>query len=130
MTYATRSWTQWLSVHVDRLAIGLSGLCVVHCLASAVLLALLASAGGILLNPIYYEVGLSLAIGLGVIALGRGALIHGYMMPLAVGSLGLGMMAGALTLPHEGGMEAIWTIVGVGVLALGHDLNQIGRAHV
>src|SRR3546814_1360751 len=83
MTYATRSWTQWLSVHVDRLAIGLSGLCVVHCLASAVLLALLASAGGILLNPIYHEVGLSLAIGLGVIALGRGALIHGYMMPLA-----------------------------------------------
>lgn len=124
MTYATRSWTQWLSVHVDRLAIGLSGLCVVHCLASAVLLALLASAGGILLNPIYHEVGLSLAIGLGVIALGRGALIHGYMMPLAVGSLGLGMMAGALTLPHEGGMEAIWAIIGVGVLALGHDLNR------
>src|SRR3546814_20062238 len=108
----------------DRLAIGLSGLGVVHCLASAVLLALLASAGGILLNPIYHEVGLSLAIGLGVIALGRGALIHGYMMPLAVGSLGLGMMAGALTLPHEGGMEAIWTIIGVGVLALGHDLNR------
>src|SRR3546814_3533227 len=56
------------------------------------------------------------------------SLIHGYMMPLAVGSLGLGMMAGALTLPHEGGMEAIWTIIGVGVLALGHDLNRRARS--
>src|SRR3546814_13273337 len=72
MTYATRSWTQWLSVHVDRLAIGLSGLCVVHCLASAVLLALRASDGGILPNLTYHEVGLSRAIGLGVIAQGRG----------------------------------------------------------
>ncbi|HVI99513.1 MAG TPA: MerC domain-containing protein [Sphingomonas sp.] len=124
MTHAARSWTHWLSVHVDRLAIGLSGLCVVHCLASAVLLALLASAGGVLLDPIFHEVGLTLAIMLGVVALGRGALAHGYMMPLAIGSLGLGMMAGALTLPHHGGAEAIWTIIGVGVLALGHDLNR------
>lgn len=124
MTEAARPWTHWFAAHVDRLAIGLSGLCVVHCVASAVLLALLASAGGILLDPIYHEVGLTLAIMLGIVALGRGALTHGYMMPLAVGSIGLGMMAGALTLPHDGGMEAIWTVIGVGVLALGHDLNR------
>src|SRR3546814_19679344 len=31
---------------LDRLAIGLSGLCLVHCLASAVLVAVLASAAG------------------------------------------------------------------------------------
>lgn len=108
---------------LDRLAIGLSGLCIVHCLASAVLLAVLASAGGLLLNPLVHEVGLVLAIGFGIIALGRGVLEHGFMMPAAVGGLGLGVMAGALTLPH-GGPEAVYTIVGVAILALGHDLNR------
>ncbi|HEY1145027.1 MAG TPA: MerC domain-containing protein [Allosphingosinicella sp.] len=108
---------------LDRLAIGLSGLCIVHCLASAVLLAVLASAGGLLLNPVIHEVGLVLAIGFGIIALGRGVLEHGFMMPAAVGGLGLGVMAGALTLPHSG-HEAVYTILGVAILALGHDLNR------
>jgi MerC mercury resistance protein len=110
---------------LDRLAIALSGLCVVHCLASAVLLAMLSTVGGALLNPIFHEIGLTLAIGLGAIALGRGALQHGYIMPVAMGSLGLGIMAGAMSLPHDGaGGEALWTIIGVGILAFGHDLNR------
>jgi hypothetical protein len=108
---------------IDRLAIGLSGLCLVHCLASAVFFALLASAGGMLLHPIFHEVGLVLAILLGAVALGRGIFEHGFMMPSAIGGLGLGVMAGALTLPHDGG-EALYTIVGVAILALGHDLNR------
>ena len=108
---------------MDRIAIGLSGLCLVHCLASAVLVAMLASAGGILLDPIVHEVGLFLAIGLGLLALGRGIVEHGFMMPAAVGSLGLGVMAGALSLPHDGA-EVMYTIVGVAILALGHDLNR------
>ena len=108
---------------VDRLAVGLSGLCLVHCLASAVFVAMLASAGGMLLHPIFHEVGLAIAILLGIVALGRGIFEHGFMMPSAIGGLGLGVMAGALTLPHDGG-EALYTIVGVAILALGHDLNR------
>src|SRR3546814_9208978 len=46
---------------LDRLAIGLSGLCLVHCLASAVLVAVLASAAGLLVSPVIHEVGLVLA---------------------------------------------------------------------
>ena len=107
----------------DRLAIGLSGLCLVHCLASAVLVAMLASVGGLLVDPIVHEIGLVLAIGLGIVALGRGVVEHGYMMPSAVGGLGLGLMAGALTLPHSG-LEVVYTLVGVAILALGHDLNR------
>jgi hypothetical protein len=107
----------------DRLAIGLSGLCLVHCLASAVFVALLASAGGMLLNPMIHEVGLVFAIALGVVALGRGVLDHGFMMPSAVGGLGLGVMAGSLGLP-EGGAGTVYTILGVAILALGHDLNR------
>lgn len=108
---------------IDRLGIAVSGLCMVHCLTSAVLVAVLASAGGILLDHRIHEVGLLLAIGLGVIALGRGLLEHGFMMPAAIGSLGLGVMAGALSMPHDSG-EAVYTILGVAILALGHDLNR------
>ena len=91
---------------IDRLAITLSGLCLVHCLASAVLLALLSAAGSALGNPLIHEVGLTLAMLLGAVALGRG------------------VMAGALTLPHDGS-EALYTVIGVGILALGHELNRI-----
>ncbi len=108
---------------IDRLGIGLSGLCLVHCLASAVLVAMLSAAGGLLLSPLVHEVGLTLAIGLGLVALGRGVVEHGFMMPAAVGGLGLGVMSGALSMPHDG-TEAVYTIVGVVLLALGHDLNR------
>jgi len=107
---------------LDRLAMGLSGLCVVHCVATAVLLALLASAGGLLGAPIIHEVGLTLAMIVGAFALGRGILEHGFMMPSAIGGLGLGVMAGALTMPHDG-TEAAYTVIGVLILALGHRLN-------
>jgi hypothetical protein len=107
---------------LDRIAMGLSGLCVVHCVATAVLLGLLASAGGFLGSPIIHEVGLTLAMIIGTFALVRGALDHGFVMPSAVGALGLGVMAGALTMPHDG-REAIYTVVGVMIVALGHRLN-------
>lgn len=109
---------------LDRMAIGLSGLCLVHCLATSVLLAVLASAGSVLGADWIHEVGLLLAMAMGGIALGKGIFDHGYTMPSAVGGLGLGVMAGALTLPHNG-TEAVYTMVGVGILALGHRLNHI-----
>ena len=109
----------------DRMAIGLSGLCLVHCVATTVFVAMVASAGSMLGAPIFHEVGLSLAMLLGAVALGKGVMDHGFMMPSAVGGLGLGVMAGAMTLPHEGGQEAIYTMGGVMILALGHRLNAI-----
>lgn len=109
---------------LDRMAIGLSGLCLVHCVATTVLLALVSAAGGLLGSHWVHEIGLGLAMVMGVISLGRGILEHGYTMPSAVGGLGLGVMAGALTLPHDG-TEALYTVVGVAILALGHRLNFI-----
>ena len=108
---------------LDRLAIGLSGLCFIHCIASAVLVAVLASAGGLLLDPMIHEVGMMMAVLLGIFGLGRGILDHGFMLPAAIGSLGLGMMAGALTLDH-GGITTVYSVAGVLILALGHDLNR------
>ena len=122
MTTATRPFSL---LGLDRLAIGLSGLCLVHCIASAVLLAMLSTVGGMLLNPMFHEIGLTIAILLGALALGRGVVAHGYVMPAFMGSFGLGVMAGAMTLPHDGsGMEQLWTVIGVGLLAFGHDLNR------
>ena len=112
------------TTRLDRMAIGLSGLCLVHCLATSVLLALVASAGSMLGANWIHELGLGLAMIMGAIALGRGVLEHGYSMPSAIGGLGLGVMAGALTLPHDGS-EAVYTVLGVAILALGHRLNHI-----
>lgn len=101
---------------------GLSGLCLVHCITTTVLLTVISSAGG-LLNPAIHEVGLVLAILMGGFALTRGVMSHGYMAPAIVGAFGLGIMAGALSLPH-GDFEIFWTLVGVSLVALGHDLNR------
>jgi len=125
MTHTTHSQRRFGWAGLDRAAIALSGLCVVHCIASAVLLAMLSAAGGLLLNPIFHEIGLTIAILLGAIALGRGVMEHGYMMPASMGAFGLGIMAGAMSLPHDGGgAETLWTVIGVGLLAFGHDLNR------
>ena len=109
---------------LDRMAIGLSGLCLVHCLGTTIFLAVVATAGGAIGAEWIHEVGLVLAMIMGTVALGRGIFEHGYMLPSAVGGLGVGVMAGAVTLPH-GPSEAIYTMMGVVILALGHRLNFI-----
>jgi hypothetical protein len=102
----------------------LSGLCLVHCLATAVVLGLLSAASGWLGSPVIHEVGLTLAMILGSIALGRGFRAHGFVLPALVGIGGLAIMGYALSLP-EGGYEPLFTVIGVSVLALGHRLNAM-----
>ena len=109
---------------LDRLAIGISGLCLVHCLASGVLLGLLSAAGGALGAPIVHELGLLLAMVRGAGGLGMGMFERVFVLPSVVGGIGLAAMAGALTLPHDGS-EAMATTAGVLILALGHRLNRI-----
>jgi hypothetical protein len=117
------------SSRLDRIAMALSGLCLVHCVGTALLLGLLASAGGVLGKPIIHEVGLSLAMIIGIVALSRGMLDHGKIMPAAVGAVGLGVMAWALTL-HEAGHEPLYTMAGVSILALAHRFNIKAGAHI
>ena len=125
--YAPRMASRPISTgRLDRIAVGLSGLCAVHCVATAVLLGVVASAGGLLGKPIIHEIGLTLAMILGGVALGRGIREHGFVLPSAVGVAGLAIMAFAMTL-HESGYEPLVTIAGVAVLALGHRLNMMAK---
>ncbi len=114
----------------DRIAVIISGLCLIHCISTIVLVALLSSAAGVLLDPIIHEVGIAIAIALGLFTLGRGISDHGFYMPAIVGGIGLSIMAAAVFIGHEGshgGMEILLTMVGVGILALGHNLNYRAR---
>lgn len=107
----------------DQLAIWLSGLCVVHCLASLLFLASMVSVGAALLKPAFHEIGLILAIALGFAVLITGVRRHGNIRPLIIGSCGLAIMAFALTLPHDL-REVIATVLGVSILAVGHEMNR------
>lgn len=114
------SRAKWL----DRAAIGLSGLCLVHCVATGLVVALAASSAGLFTNPLIHEIGLALAIALGTVAFGAGLLSHGRKAPLLVGGLGLAAMAYALSLRHGVPGEILFTILGVCLVALGHNLNR------
>ena len=109
---------------LDRVAMTLSGLCLVHCLATALLLGTLSTLGGMLGSPLIHEAGLALAIVLGVLALGNGIVEHGRFLPPSIGGLGIGAMTAAMALPH-GGSELVATMIGVALLATGHFLNRL-----
>lgn len=109
---------------LDRVAMMLSGLCLVHCLATALLVGTLSTVGGLLGSPVIHECGLAMAIVLGVFAMGNGIAEHGRFLPPSIGGLGIGAMTAALTLPH-GGSEVVATMIGVALLATGHFLNRL-----
>jgi len=106
----------------DSIGMGLAGLCLLHCIGTTILVAFLASAGGLFFDHHIHEIGLLLAIGIGIIGLGQGLRRHRLIMPLVIGLVGIGLMAFALSLPH-GMMEIFFTMVGVTILATGHFLN-------
>ncbi len=107
---------------VDRAGITLSALCAVHCLATVVLVSALGIGGELLGNPLIHEVGLALAMVVAAVAIGLGALRHRRAVPFVTAMTGLSFMGGALAVPH-GFEEAVLTIIGVGLVSLGHILN-------
>jgi hypothetical protein len=110
---------------LDRLAIGLSSLCLVHCVATVLLAATLASAGAALANPAWHEIGFALAMLIGAVALGRGYAVHRDWRPLSLGLAGLALMGVGL-IRAEGLPEIASTMTGVALLAVAHRLNTRG----
>ncbi len=112
---------------LDGLGMVLSGLCAVHCLLGLVLVSVLGLGGGVLLAPEIHEIGLALAVGVGVLTLGLGALRHGRTGPLLIGGVGIALMAAALLAGH-GPAEAVLTIAGVALVAFAH-IRNLRHAH-
>ncbi len=115
MASPARTW-------IDRSAMGLSGLCVVHCLAGSVLLAGLSATGG-LWNHEVHAIGLALALPLAIVALVRGIVYHRRYVVGLLGGIGLALMATSLFLVHGGWPEIAASVTGVLLLGAAHLLN-------
>ena len=118
----------WIRDRLDRMGMVLSCLCAVHCVATLVVVAALGVGGSFLLNPAIHRVGLAVAMIVAGVAIGLGALRHGTRAPCVVALRGLSGLGGGLAVPH-GVEEAVLTIIGVSLVALGHVLNVRGLRH-
>lgn len=107
---------------LDRAGIALSALCVVHCLLSVVLVSVIGLGAEALLDPAIHRFGLLIATLVAAVAIGWGAVKHRMAAPFVVAMTGLSFMGGALAVPH-GVQEAVLTIIGVALVAVGHFMN-------
>ncbi len=112
----------WIRHRLDRVGVALSCLCAVHCVLGLVIVAGLGIGGTVLLDPAIHRVGLLIATVIAGVAIGLGALQHRRAAPFVVAMTGLTFMGGALAVSH-GPQEAVLTIIGVSLVALGHLLN-------
>ena len=111
--------SRWL----DKLGIGLAGLCALHCIATVVLVSTLGIGGHFLFEPGIHRVGLALALAIAAVAMGWGALRHDQTTPIVMASAGLAFMSVALLVPH-GDDEIALTLIGVTLVSVGHFLNM------
>jgi len=111
-----------MRARLDGLGVFLSGLCAVHCIGGIIAVAGLGLGGGLLLAPEIHRVGLVLAAIVAAVAIGLGALRHRRAVPLLVALAGLACMGAALLVGH-GVEEAVLTVFGVVLVAIGHLLN-------
>jgi hypothetical protein len=107
---------------LDRVGVLLSCLCLIHCVLGLVLVAGLGVGATFLLDPAIHRVGLLLATIVAGVAIGMGAIRHRRAAPFVVAMTGLSFMGGALAVGH-GVEEAMFTIIGVLLVATGHVLN-------
>jgi len=107
---------------LDRVGVLLSCLCLIHCVLGLVLVAGLGVGATFLLDPAIHRVGLLLATIVAGVAIGMGAIRHRRAAPFVVAMTGLSFMGGALAVGH-GYEEAVFTIIGVILVATGHVLN-------
>jgi hypothetical protein len=122
-----RGWsvTRWL----DRGAVGLSMLCLVHCLAFPVVIIALPALGEILprqwwVHPVIF----ALAVPMATIALVRGWSDHHDRRPVLLGGLGLALLGLGLLAGEASATAVLLTVVGGLVVAAAHLLNwRLGR---
>ena len=112
-------------VRLDRLAIGLSMLCLVHCLALPVVMLALPALESIVLgteSPVHWVL-LGMALPVSVYALWHGFRHHGHRSILVFGSIGLTLMLIGVSHVTSRALEVPLTTVGVSLLLVAHVLN-------
>ncbi|MDV6331835.1 MerC domain-containing protein [Asticcacaulis sp. 201] len=108
--------------YFDIMAIGLSAVCVVHCLALPVIFAILPFLGAFNENPVVHRVLVSLAGPLCVFALVRsGGWQHWRLVGLAIA--GLGLLGAAAFFPVFVVYEVPMSVAGASLLAVLHLIN-------
>ncbi len=115
--------TSWL----DGAAVGLSALCLIHCLALPILVAGLPFLAQFSEGHLHAQM-LIIIVPLSVVALGLGFRHHRRTWILLVGALGMLTLYVGATLAHDRlGLTAdrIFTIVGAIVLATAHFYNSV-----
>lgn len=130
---------------LDKAGIWLSSLCAVHCVLSVVIVTALGlgslipeghahdhhstlhQSASFLLEPMWHELGLALAITIAALTLGANAVRHGRTKNLLLGTVGIILMASALMVPHGLG-EAFLTIAGVFLVACAH-IGNLRHSH-
>ncbi len=115
----------WIRGRFDRAGMALSCLCAVHCVLGLVLVAGFGLGGTLLLDPAIHRYGLLVATIIAGVAIGVGAIQHRRPAPFVVAMMGLSFMGGGLAVDH-GVEEAVLTIIGVSLVAVGHLLNVRG----
>jgi hypothetical protein len=117
-------------VRLDKLAVGLSVLCLVHCLALPVALLLMPGLGSLVVgteSPFHWVL-LGLALPVSGYALWHGYRHHGRRLVLVLGMLGLALMFVAVSHVVSARLETSLTVVGVLMLLCAH-LSNIRQMH-
>ena len=123
----TQARTTSSSMFLDRLAIGGSALCAIHCLTLPILLSVFPALGTTLFGKeSFHLLLLVLVIPLSLVALSIGCKQHKSWFVALMGVLGLGLLIftaiyGHDTFGHEG--ERIATLFGACLIAFGHIRN-------
>jgi hypothetical protein len=107
---------------LDKSAMTLSGLCLVHCLAGSLLLTVFA-AGGDWLGHDVHLIGLLIALPLAAFALWRGVTVHRRIGVAVLGAVGILLMAASLFVGHGERGEVLLSVIGVTLLGLAHYWN-------
>lgn len=113
---------QRFSSFLDKSAMTLSGLCLVHCLAGTLLLTLFAASSEWFSHNVHL-IGLAIALPLAAVALWRGVMVHGRIGVAVLGATGIGLMTASLFIAHGGSGEVLLSITGVALLGLAHFWN-------
>lgn len=115
--------------HLDRMAVALSGICLLHCVAVSLIVVAAPALAGLVFGDGWMHLAmLVVVIPLSAIALPRGYRDHGRTAPLWLGAAGLALLILGATAGHHvygPAADTSLTVTGAIVLALAHILNAL-----